>query len=144
MTNEELCTFFEVSSNRTLYNWCDKHPDFKEAMKAGKTLANANVAMSLYKRAIGYSYSEETKELRINPETGRKEMTVTKIISKHVPPETLAGIFWMKNREPDKWRDKQTVQHEVDSLGSKNINLVMKEGLTPETLNIDSIQKLDK
>ena len=25
---------------------------------------------------------------------------------KHYPPDTTAGIFWLKNRQRDKWRDK--------------------------------------
>lgn len=28
---------------------------------------------------------------------------------KHYPPDTVAGIFWLKNRQPDKWREKQEI-----------------------------------
>ncbi|WP_391209187.1 hypothetical protein [Psychrobacillus sp. L4] len=31
--------------------------------------------------------------------------------TKEVSPDTTAQIFWLKNRRPDKWRDKQDIQH---------------------------------
>lgn len=32
--------------------------------------------------------------------------------TKEVIPDTTAQIFWLKNRKPDDWRDKQVVQHD--------------------------------
>ena len=32
--------------------------------------------------------------------------------TKEVIPDTTAQIFWLKNRKPDEWRDKQVVQHD--------------------------------
>jgi len=29
---------------------------------------------------------------------------------KHYPPDTTAAIFWLKNRQPAKWREKQEVE----------------------------------
>jgi hypothetical protein len=29
----------------------------------------------------------------------------------HVPPDVTAGIFWMKNRDPQHWRDSQQLEH---------------------------------
>ena len=26
-------------------------------------------------------------------------------------PDTTAQIFWLKNRRPDRWRDKQDIEH---------------------------------
>ncbi|WP_431030107.1 helix-turn-helix domain-containing protein [Lysinibacillus sp. LZ02] len=31
--------------------------------------------------------------------------------TKEVVPDTTAQIFWLKNRKPDVWRDKQQVEH---------------------------------
>ena len=28
-----------------------------------------------------------------------------------VPPDTTAAIFWLKNRDPQHWRDVQNVEH---------------------------------
>ena len=56
------------------------------------------------KRALGYEY-EEVKEKYENGFC--VERTITK---KEVVPDTTAQIFWLKNRKPDEWRDKQTVE----------------------------------
>ena len=29
----------------------------------------------------------------------------------HVPPDVTACIFWLKNRDPEHWRDVQNVDH---------------------------------
>jgi hypothetical protein len=29
----------------------------------------------------------------------------------HVPPDTTAAIFWLKNRDPQHWRDVQNLEH---------------------------------
>lgn len=48
-------------------------------------------------------YTEVTEE-RING-----VLVVTKRITKEIPGDTTAQIFWLKNRKPDIWKDKQNV-----------------------------------
>ena len=84
------------------------------------------------KRALGYSYVETTRESLpvFDPTTGEitgYKLQVTKEVTKEVQPDTTAQIFWLKNRKPDAWRDKQNVQLEG------NINNPF-EGLTTEQL----------
>lgn len=55
---------------------------------------------------------------------------------KEVAPDTTAQIFWLKNRKPDKWRDKQDVEHS-GTITNKNIDL------TPEELD-EEIRKLEE
>lgn len=51
------------------------------------------------------------------------ELVVTKEVVKHMPPDTVAAIFWLKNRRPDKWRDRvENVNTEADS--ELNINVI--------------------
>ncbi|MBL8304341.1 MAG: hypothetical protein JNM26_16435, partial [Ideonella sp.] len=57
-TEEEIADFFSVSI-QTTYNWRDAHPEFLEALRAGKMEADANVSDRLYSRALGYSHPEE-------------------------------------------------------------------------------------
>ncbi|MDD5356326.1 MAG: hypothetical protein PHY56_07320, partial [Candidatus Omnitrophica bacterium] len=40
----------------------------------------------------------------------------TKVTVKEVIPDVTAQIFWLKNRQPDKWRDKQEVEHSEKKL----------------------------
>jgi hypothetical protein len=34
------------------------------------------------------------------------ELTTTKVVTKEVLPDVAAQFIWLKNRKPDKWRDK--------------------------------------
>jgi hypothetical protein len=31
----------------------------------------------------------------------------------YFPPDVTAGIFWMKNRRPDLWRDTHQIEHQL-------------------------------
>lgn len=101
--DKELADFFEVSES-TLNLWKLNHIGFSESIKRGKGLADANVASKLYHRATGYEHPDTDIKMY---EGGIIE---TQII-KHYPPDTTAAIFWLKNRRPKEWRDKQEVEH---------------------------------
>lgn len=98
-TDKDLASFFEVSE-ATLNNWKIEYPSFLESLKAGKQLADAVIADSLYQRAKGYSHPED--DIRVVA----GEIVITPTI-KHYPPDSTALIFWLKNRRPDLWRDKR-------------------------------------
>lgn len=93
-------------SRSTLAEWKKKHSDISDTLKKGKEVADIEVENALYKRAVGYTYNETTKEARINPETNKTELVTTKVVTKQVAPDTGAAAFWLKNRRPDNWRDK--------------------------------------
>lgn len=97
-TDVELADFFEVAVS-TLYLWKIEHPEFSEALKRGKLIADAEVADKLFKRATGYSHDDV--DIRVVD-----GMIVETPLIKHYPPDTIAAIFWLKNRQRDKWRDK--------------------------------------
>lgn len=101
-TDKELADFFGTCE-ATINNWKINHPKFLESIKSGKELADANVAESLYNRAIGYSHDED----KIFNDQGQALVVPT---VKHYPPDPTAIIFWLKNRQPDKFRDKREVE----------------------------------
>lgn len=105
----------------TLSEWAKKYPNISNALKRGKEVPDIEVENSLYKRAVGYNYTEVTKELKLNPSTGKLEMMITKEVTKHVVPDTTAEIFWLKNRKPDVWKDKQEVQTQFDTSKFESI-----------------------
>lgn len=102
-TNEELADFFEVHVS-TIYEWQANHKTFSDALKSGKMMADAEVADKLYHRALGYSHEE------VKLATHEGSFTDERVITKHYPPDPTSAIFWLKNRQPDKWRDKQEVE----------------------------------
>lgn len=101
-TDKDLADFFDVEES-TINNWKIAQPEFLESIKKGKTMADANVADRLYQRAIGYEHPETITASYQGMITDIKEVT------KHYAPDPTAAIFWLKNRQRDKWRDRQDI-----------------------------------
>jgi hypothetical protein len=73
---------------------------FLHALKGGKDSADDRVERSLYQRAVGYTYDA------VHFSSFQGNVTETPY-REHVAPDVVAQIFWLKNRRPDQWRDKQ-------------------------------------
>ncbi len=102
-TDKELADLFDVSA-ATIYRWKLEHSEFCEALKAGKAAADERVERSLYHKAIGYSFESEKIF------NGAKGIVRAPYIE-HVPPDTTACIFWLKNRRQHQWRDVHKHEH---------------------------------
>lgn len=124
-TDKELASFFEVSES-TINLWKLEHIEFSESIKRGKDIADADISQKLYHRAIGYSHPDvEIKVVAEGQGLGSRIEEVPVI--KHYPPDPTSMIFWLKNRQPKKWRDKQEVEHSGE-ITNPSINLVIKSG----------------
>lgn len=97
-TVEQLADVLCVDA-RTVYRWAKDHPAFDMAMRGGREMADANVASRLYARAMGYSHEEE--EIKVIDNKVVRVPTV-----KHYPPDPGAAIFWLKNRQPELWKER--------------------------------------
>ena len=106
-TDADLAEAFNVST-RTIANWYTRYPEFAEAVKVGKDMADDRVERSLYQKAIGYEY-DAVKIFNANG----SPMVVP--YREKVAPDTTAAIFWLKNRRKDRWRDVH--QHEHGKAG---------------------------
>lgn len=102
-TDRELADFFEVNED-TVHEWKKVHATFSESIKKGKSQADANVADRLYQRAMGYEHPEVDIRV-INQEIIKTPIT------KVYAPDPTAAIFWLKNRQQARWRDKVTQEH---------------------------------
>lgn len=118
LTDEQIASNMGIVSS-TLYTWKKDHEEISEALKKGKEVVDIEVENALLKRALGYSYEEKKVEVS---EEGTK---VTKTI-KEVVPDTTAQIFWLKNRRPDRWRDKQDIEHSGQIGGVTIVNDIPK------------------
>ncbi|WP_102274082.1 transposase [Cytobacillus massiliigabonensis] len=135
LTDEQIAQNIGIR-RETLYDWKKKYSNISNALKRGKEVIDIQVENALLKRALGYEFEEVTYEqIPIKPyinDEGKVveyELGVTKKVKKQVAPDVTAQIFWLKNRRPDKWRDKQDVEHS----GSMEVNNPLK-GLSTEDL----------
>jgi hypothetical protein len=98
--DQELARFFDVPA-ATLQEWLAAVPEFAAA---GRTLADADVADRLWRRAVGYSHDA----VRIFSHQGKAlEVAYTE----HYPPDTTACLFWLKSRQPERWRERLEHDH---------------------------------
>ena len=116
-TDIELADFFNVCED-TIYEWKNVYVAFSESIKKGKDIFDTrNVENSLRTRAQGLTVTEErqtTRKLKLddqNPDEIEGEIIDTTITKKELPPDTAAAIFWLKNRDSKRWKDKQDVEH---------------------------------
>jgi transposase-like protein len=117
LINEEIASKLGISTT-TFYNWQKKYVEFSEALKKGKQVVDAKVEKALLKRALGYDYDEI--KVTVN-ESGQKKVEKTK---KQVKPDTTAQIFWLKNRLPDKWRDKHEIDQNINNITGVEIEFI--------------------
>jgi len=107
MSDKEMGNFFGVTE-QTVNNWKHAHPEFFESLKAGKEGADVDVSASLYRAAIGGGTITELKE-----ETDAEGNVITRKTVKELPANVTAQIFWLKNRQPQKWREKVVIEDET-------------------------------
>lgn len=98
-------------TERTVNNWKVSYPDFFQSLKQAKELADMNVEKMLYRKATG---TVKIKEEHDGVDASGN--VINKTVVKELAPDNTAMIFWLKNRQPDKWREKQEVEHTVQSI----------------------------
>ncbi len=134
LTDEQIACNMGIR-RETLIEWKKKYPNISNTLKKNKEIVDYEVENALLKRALGYDYTETTRERMLNKETGEYELVITKEVHKEIAPDTTAGIFWLKNRKPEDWRDKRDISLE----GNLNNNIA---NLSDEELN-ERIAKLE-
>ena len=96
LTEEQMAAAFDVT-RPTLRAWKKAHPEFLSAITRAKDEADADVAVALRQRAIGYSHPETV----INSYQGT--IIKTRVVRQY-PPDTQAAAIWLYNRQPALWR----------------------------------------
>lgn len=112
LTDEQIAGNIGINV-RTLYNWKRKSVRIFQSLKVNKELADIEVENALRKKALGFRETERTISMRktVEYENGKRIREVTEPVvmesERYYPPDTTAQIFWLKNRRPEQWRDKQ-------------------------------------
>lgn len=129
LTDSQMSGAFEIDE-ATLNRWKIKYPDFCESIKKGKFEADANVVSTLYKRALGHTQKNRKpfKVKQIDPGTGKLYDTIEFAEEEvYFPPDIVATLFWLKNRQPEQWRDKKEI--EIDDKREIDTSLLSDSSL---------------
>jgi len=100
--DEEMADIFGVAVG-TLNEWKTEHPEFGEALRNGKTKADAEIAHSLYHRAKGYAHSA------VKIHFTRAGEPIYAPYTERFPPDTGAATLWLSNRRRKDWRSVNTI-----------------------------------
>lgn len=121
----------------TLYDWLKKYDKFSEAYKKGTETSLYEVENALFKAACGYDATEAETISTVSPD-GLETKQVRKKL-RHIPPNIGAICFILKNRRPDKWRDKQefTVDDKRNGQLAELIEGLKEDDLHTETAGTD-------
>lgn len=102
LTDKQMA--YALSISEATLNTYKEKPEFLESLKQGKAISDERVERSLFDRATGYSHPEDKMFCH-------NGIVIVEPTTKHYPPDTTAAIFWLKNRKPKEWRDKQEMEH---------------------------------
>lgn len=121
---EQGCTDIQVAkelgvSEKTIYNWRNKYVTDLQAIYNAKRNVDQMVEAALLRSALGYSHPEE----KIFCAFG--EVTRVKTV-KHYPPDVRAAQYWLNNRNPDRWKNRVTVDQ------GEHLNRLAERTVTPK------------
>lgn len=108
LSDKQIFSNLGISHN-CYYRYRNQYPEFEAAIRRGKKPVDVAVENQLLKVCMGYEYEEKTTEYEKGAD-GKPAAKKTKVVKKHVQPDTTAIKFWLTNRDPEKWRDKKGVE----------------------------------
>ena len=117
MIDKDMAEYLGIAES-TFHKWKTDHPEFAEALRKGKEDPDDAMEAALYKSGIGYTFDEVTQD-RKNvqdpkfPDDPTKTVEVvvrTHLVRRHYPGAVAAQFIWLKNRRPNKWRDRHEIE----------------------------------
>lgn len=111
-------TYEQIAQNigirrETLVRWMREQESIRNALKRNREVAIYEVENAMFKAALGYEVTETEQAETVAPD-GRK--TVRKHARKrHIPPNTTAQIFILKNWRPEVWRERQEIISKIET-----------------------------
>lgn len=132
----------------TFYKWLDKKnhlfkKEFSDLLKKGKKPVVFEVENALFKRALGYEYTERKMVTLTTPEALRDAASRGVALSetnpvvlrientiKHIAPDVAAAFIILKNKDPENWKDKHEFQVNKEI---KHVKLVLVKATPDES-----------
>lgn len=124
----EGLTYEQIAHNMgigltTLKEWRQKEPTIQATLKKGREVVDYEVENALYKKCLGYNAllkkTFKLKRVEYNPD-GKKIKEYEELVDGydevHIPADTTAQIFWLKNRRKEQWREKQEYNNDEELI----------------------------
>lgn len=111
LTDEQIAKNIGIATS-TFYEWKKKEIEFSEALKKGKEVIDFEVENALLKKALGYTITIKEEKLDKDGCVHTLEKDV------HIPADTTAQIFWLKNRKPNTWKDKVETDEDREAVAN--------------------------
>ena len=133
LTDKQISTQKIGINEATFCRWKERFPQLTQALKRGKAPVDFKVENALLKSALGH---KETVRKAIKVKTEKQKVGEGKIVEEHIeyvdeevyiPPQVIAQIFWLKNRRPDKWREKQVI--EADTTALEKLDAILAQNI---------------
>lgn len=127
LTNEQIAKKMNINVC-TIYDWCNRFPNFADIFKKTKEVVDYEVENALLKKALGFRETVKKafkcKKVWYDENGKRCEEEFIKQGEEdlYVPPETTAIIYWLNNRMKDKWTNKVFREEEPDNSCEKIAN----------------------
>ncbi len=121
LVDTEIASMLDISE--PTLNTYKKDDKFFKSIKKGKLKADEKVVKSLYKRACGYAITKQALD-----SNGRVHD-----LEVEIPADTIAQIFWLKNRKPDQWRDRHN--YEVTGKDGGPVKYIVTDAPIPKNGN---------
>lgn len=103
-SNKEIAHEFGIHED-TLYEWLKKYPEFSESIELGKDKPNTEVKAALFKRAVGYPFTETY----LVPTEEGKPPRIERIVRKEMAPDIQAIRLFLMNRLPEEFRERMEI-----------------------------------
>ncbi len=136
-TNKNICKAIGISE-ASFYAWLDPNdPQFRSEFLESVTLAREihrkssldKATASLLEVALGHDAEESSTKLATDRKTGKVYVKEKTTYHKHFEPNVQALIFFLTNRDPENWKQRQT----SEITGKDGKDLIQKE------INLDEL-----
>ena len=120
-------------------SWCKykkDYPELTEALSIGKDHINALVENQVVNNSLGFTYTEQvvTSKKEVLYENGKRvKETVEPVIKdllKFKPSDPNSAKYFLNNRDPENWKDKQDIN--LGNADDKPLNLNLSNISTEE------------
>lgn len=119
--------------------WKDKYSTLSEVLKKTKEVVDLEVQNSLHKRAIGYKEVVNKVKVLNSGEIIKYQEEVV------YPPDTTAGIFWLKNRMRNEWTNGRTsldIQEQEARIAKLDAQTGVIDGLGSDIEDMNDLRKV--